>query len=267
MKTKILTLFSLLVPLLVNTAGAATVEVTVTNDVFTPEDIVIQKGDTVRWTNQEGTHNVVAQDNSFLASGAPLGPGWVHEVTFTEAAVHIYRCEPHSSTNFLFGMVGSVTVGDGGGDDDDDDDDDGFLVNFGITGSWANLATLGQGWLFEILPALDPPLMVAYNFTYPPLLVQKGDPEFFGNQMWLVGAAEIVGNTVTVMADRPIAGAFDDPLPPFFPDESYATFIFTFFDCFNAMVSYDIPSKNLTGEYLIERITPDVLCEELAAQP
>jgi len=32
-------------------------------------------------------------------------------------------------------------------------------------------------------------------------------------------------------------------------------------------VSYDIPSKNLTGEYLIERITPDVLCEELAAQP
>ena len=269
MKTKILTLFSLLVPLLVNTAGAATIDVAVTNDVFTPEDIVIQKGDTVRWTNTEGTHNVIAQNGSFasFSDGNPQPPGWVHEVTFTEAAVHIYRCEPHSSTNFLFGMVGSVTVGDGGGDDDDDDDD-GFLVNFGITGSWANLATLGQGWLFEILPGLDPPLMVAYNFTYPPLLVQKGgDPEFFGNQMWLVGAAEIVGNTVTVMADRPFGGAFDDPLPPFFPVESYATFIFTFSGCFDAMVEYDIPSKNLTGEYPIERITPDVMCEDLAAQP
>ena len=85
--------------------------------------------------------------------------------------------------------------------------------------------------------------------------------------MWLVGANIIVGNQVTIMADRPFAGIFDDPTPPIIDDVPYATFIFTFFDCFNGMVEYDIPSKNLTGEYAIERITPDVLCEELAAQP
>ena len=47
-------------------------------------------------------------------------------------------------------MSGVINVA-GGGDDDDDDDDD-FDINFGITGSWANLLTLGQGWLFEVIP-------------------------------------------------------------------------------------------------------------------
>ncbi len=157
---------------------------------------------------------------------------------------------------------------DGDDDDDDDDDSDPFPINYGHSGSWAHLATLGQGWLFEIIPGFNPPVLVAYNFTYPLAgVVKGGDPVFSGNQMWLVGAGEINVDTATIMSDRPIAGVFDDPAPPFFPAMPYATFVFTFFDCINAMVSYDIPSKNLKGEYPIERITPDVLCEELAAQP
>ena len=241
-------------------------DVTVQNVRFTPANLDINTGDTVRWTNTAGFHSTSADDGTW--NFGPQGVGWTFSFTFSEehAGANPYYCSIHGEPGG-FGMSGVINVVSGGGDDDDDDDDD-FLVNYGIIGSWANFLTLGQGWLFEIIPGFDPAVMVAYNFTYPPLLVQKGgDPEFFGNQMWLVGAGEIQGNMVTIMADRPIAGAFDDPLPPFFPAVPYATFIFTFLDCFNAMVSYDIPSKNLIGEYPIERITPDVMCEDLAAQP
>jgi len=248
--------------------GGVTHDVTVFSSFFQPSNVFIKAGDTVRWTYGGGLpHNVIADDLAFTSGDIDPNP-WEYSFTFTEADVgaNPYYCTQHGSPGG-FGMSGNVSVAGAG--DDDDDDDDGFLVNFGIGGSWANLLTLGQGWLFEVIPGFDPPVMVAYNFTYPPLLVQKGgEPEFFGNQMWLVGAAEIVGNQVTVMADRPFGGAFDSAAPaPIIDDEPYATFIFTFFDCFNALVEYDIPSKALTGEYEIERITPDVMCEDLAAQP
>ena len=234
-------------------------DVTVSSNVFTPANLNVNAGDTVRWTITGGSHNVDADDGSFRSG--PVGSGWdPYSFTFTEqhAGANLYHCDAHGFPGGG-GMSGVINVAAGGG----------FLVNFGIGGSWANLLTLGQGWLFEIIPGFDPPVMVAYNFTYPPApVVEKGgDPEFFGNQMWLVGAAAIDGDTITVMADRPFGGVFDDPTEPIITDEPYAIFIFTFFDCFNALVAYDIPSKALTGEYEIERITPDVMCEDLAAQP
>lgn len=94
---------------------AATHDVTVSSNIFTPANIQIQAGDTVRWTNIGGGHNVRAEDNSFrCAQGCESEGGngdastalWVSEVTFRKIGFTSYICEPHVG----FGMRGSVTV-------------------------------------------------------------------------------------------------------------------------------------------------------------
>jgi len=103
-------------------ALADTVDVTVSPGgalEFSPSDLVIDLGDTVRWTWDVGFHTVTsgepgAPDGAFR-SGDPEGPGTVYEVVFDQALldafpmidnVYPYHCEPHGSV----GMVGSVTV-------------------------------------------------------------------------------------------------------------------------------------------------------------
>lgn len=86
--------------------------VNVANFQFTQANLTIQQGDTVRWTNTSGTHNV--RHNSatpIFRSGNPAGPGmaWPYSFAFTEAAtppgVYNYICELHAPD-----MSGSITV-------------------------------------------------------------------------------------------------------------------------------------------------------------
>lgn len=101
---------------------AATHDVTVApggSIVFSPADIAIDIGDTVRWTWASTGHNVRsglpgAPTNYFL-SGAPAPAGTIFEFTFDQAFLNTnpepgnlypYHCEPHG----IFGMVGSITV-------------------------------------------------------------------------------------------------------------------------------------------------------------
>ncbi len=116
---KSLSLLSLLA-LFSSTASAAVVEVTNAGNVFVPEDITIDVGDTVRWTwgggfhtVTEGTDGSLDGDEAFhsdLSAGTPL-----YEVVFDAAFlaanprpgnVYDYFCLPH----FSIGMVGTVTV-------------------------------------------------------------------------------------------------------------------------------------------------------------
>lgn len=87
-----------------STAGAAEYPVAVRSNKFTPADLTITTGDTVRWTNTDGTHNVVFNDGSFT-SGAPGPPGWAVPRTFTAAGTFSYYCVRH-----LPGMTGVVRV-------------------------------------------------------------------------------------------------------------------------------------------------------------
>ena len=228
---------------------AETVDVAVVNTEFIPADITIQAGDTVRWTNQAGVHNVIAQDGSFPGNGIPSAEAWVHEVTFTEESVHIYRCEPHSSSDFLFGMVGSVTV-----EEADEPEPEPFLITFGITGSWFDPTQNGQGFSLEVVPASG--VLVAYWFTFPPLGVAKGE---LPNQMWLQGSGPIDGDTAVVTFQLPVGGAFDTPGGV--EREDWGTATFTFSDCNTGMASYQSVDGKATGAVPLVRITEDVNCE------
>jgi plastocyanin len=88
---------------------AATVDVTVggTDLVFDPQTVHINVGDTVRWTNAGGTHDVHADDNSF--SIASSGSAWTFSHTFTEPGLVGYYCTIHGGPGGI-GMSGSVVV-------------------------------------------------------------------------------------------------------------------------------------------------------------
>lgn len=81
---------------------------------FVPEDITINIGETVRWVNNGGVHNVNASQDAYpdnpegFSSGAPSGDSWTFDHTFVVAGLYRYQCDPHLN----FGMVGSVKVVD-----------------------------------------------------------------------------------------------------------------------------------------------------------
>jgi plastocyanin len=86
--------------------------------VFTPSTLTITVGDTVRWTNTGGNHNVVADDNSFT-SGPPSSGPWVYEFVFTSVGVNPYYCVVHGGPGGA-GMSGVITVENPTSVNDDD---------------------------------------------------------------------------------------------------------------------------------------------------
>jgi len=107
------------------TAGsttAATIDVTVGpggSPTFSPQDVTIQIGDTVRWTWASDGHNVGSglpgSPTSAFFSGPPQNTGTVFSVTFDAAFLaanpiannlYDYHCHPHG----FLGMVGSIQV-------------------------------------------------------------------------------------------------------------------------------------------------------------
>ncbi len=91
--------------------------VEVSDFVFTPSDLTIMVNDTVRWVNQGGNHNVVADDASFT-SGAPSTAAWVYERVFTSAGSNPYYCVNHGGPGGT-GMSGVITVQDPTGVEED----------------------------------------------------------------------------------------------------------------------------------------------------
>ncbi|MDY7108929.1 MAG: PQQ-dependent sugar dehydrogenase [Planctomycetota bacterium] len=93
--------------------GATTHEVSVRNNVFVPEDIVVAQGDTVRWVWEEGFHTVTSGDNCTydelhfdedIDSNNPVFEWVVPGDVVGEVP---YYCRPHC---VVFDMVGTITV-------------------------------------------------------------------------------------------------------------------------------------------------------------
>jgi plastocyanin len=75
-------------------ALAETWDVTVGNNFFDPNDLTIQVGDTVRWTNQSGrTHDVTADDATFASV---TSSSFTYTRTFNSIAEILYHCSVHS---------------------------------------------------------------------------------------------------------------------------------------------------------------------------
>ncbi|MFT6334017.1 MAG: plastocyanin [Halioglobus sp.] len=101
-----------------NAANSASCEfvpdhiVEVSNNKFTPENLVINEGESVRWMNVQGFHNVNGSLNDYpdnpegFRNGNAASGSWIFDYTFNVVGVYDYQCDPHVG----LGMVGTVTV-------------------------------------------------------------------------------------------------------------------------------------------------------------
>jgi len=98
-------LISLLFFLPLGLAHAATVEVRIEKMKFVPEEVRIEKGDTVLWKSYEkrGYHTVWFKDEG-VAESEPMFPEESWKRKFTKSGEHPYICGPHPD------MVGRVIV-------------------------------------------------------------------------------------------------------------------------------------------------------------
>jgi plastocyanin len=103
--------------LLADSAAAIEHLVTANPDLtFSPASLVVARGDTVRFHNGGGTHNVHADDDRFVCSvncttnNGPNGADWSAVVAFDEAGTFGYYCEKHGGTGS--GMRGTIIVVD-----------------------------------------------------------------------------------------------------------------------------------------------------------
>ena len=100
-------------------AGAAIVNVGGSGNIFAPQALTINAGDSVTFVNKGGFHNVVADDGSFRCARGCDGDGhggngnasslsWVATVTFDTPGTFGYFCEIHGMPGQ--GMFGTITV-------------------------------------------------------------------------------------------------------------------------------------------------------------
>jgi len=88
-------------------APAATHNVVVSAFTFTPKNLTITNGDTVRWTGGGGSHTVSPRNGAteaFCGSGAITSCNY----TFTNVGTFAYQCDFHDGSPF--NMIGQVTV-------------------------------------------------------------------------------------------------------------------------------------------------------------
>jgi plastocyanin len=89
-------------------ASAASHDVSISNFAFSPNSITIAPGDTVTWTNSDGTtHTVTGSNESWGSGNMANGQTYTHQ--FNETGDFTYHCAIHPS------MTGVVHVTSDGG--------------------------------------------------------------------------------------------------------------------------------------------------------
>ncbi len=100
--------------------GESLVELLARDNVFVPQEIQVDPGTTVRWTNRgmndhnildasEGWSDATLPPEGFEAPTEEFTPGDVYEFAFDEPGTYAYYCSLHGTENS--GMIGTVVVG------------------------------------------------------------------------------------------------------------------------------------------------------------
>lgn len=78
-----------------------TVHISIAGYTYSPSQVIINKGDTVVWTNQDSVRHDVNGDG---IEGPLLSKGQTYSMTFNQAGTYNYICTPHPY------MKGSIIV-------------------------------------------------------------------------------------------------------------------------------------------------------------
>ena len=226
-------------------ALAVTHDVAVENNFFSPNDLTITVGDTVRWTNNSGFHDVTADDGSWASE---VSNSFVYERTFNTVEEVLYYCSVHSTPgqNINTSMNGRLNVVAA----------DSFLINSAISDAWFNPATDGQGFFIIVWPGIDFVFLSWFTFDTerPPedVTAVLGDP----GQRWLTAQGPFSGDTATLDVFVSSGGTFDSADPEVTTVQD-GTITIQWTGCNSGVLTYNIPSQQLTGDIPIERIVLD----------
>ena len=261
LKPSSITLAALMLAAFPVLAMAATHDVSVVDNRFSPNDITINVGDTVRWTNAPGgaSHDVTEDRQQWHSE---TSPEFTFSKTFNTAEEILYHCTVHSrpGNDRDLRMNGRITV-EGVAVDP-------FLINAAISDAWFFQDTAGQGF-FIIVWEESKTIFLSW-FTYdtvrPPDDVSAilGEP----GHRWLTALGPYEGDTALLDVFLSSGMVFDSGVPPVdtvqYPG---ATIEIVWTSCTAGIVKYDIPSLNLMGEVPIQRIAEDKVPACQAAQP
>lgn len=145
--------------------------------------------------------------------------------------------------------------------------DTSFKINAGLSGAWFNPDTSSQGLFFEILPGSQQ--VFSGWFTYDTVLPPVDATAIVGaaGQRWVSAQGAINGNQVVMDVVLTSNGLFlSNQAVDISEPGSYGTVTVTFTDCSNAIVDFDLPVAQQSGQFNIVRISSDnvALCEQLS---
>lgn len=231
--------------------------VTVGDNFFSPNDLTIQAGDTVRWTNASGgnPHDVTADDFSFASTTAA---SFTFDRVFNSAGEVLYHCTVHSSSgqDRNSNMNGRITVEAGAAV---------FPINAGLNDSWYNPATPGQGFFITVFADIQ--MIFLAWFTYDTERPAPGVGAILGEpgHRWLTAFGPYSGNTATLDVELTQGGIFNSALPAV-AQSADGTIEVIFSGCNAGQINYDITSADVSGSVPIKRIALDnvPVCEALA---
>lgn len=122
-----------------------------------------------------------------------------------------------------------------------------MLINYGLTGSWYEPATNGQGVIVDIVP--DSNQLVAYWFTYP---------EDGAGREWYIAQGDISGGSASLTVFQTENGIFDTASAITVNAVGSATMRFS--ACTQATWDYAFDDGGPEGFIELQRLSPDVLC-------
>ncbi len=226
--------------LVLSSPGAAvTVDVRLTNNRFTPNDITINPGDTVRFINNEGFHDVRADDGSYGNTAG--GPGWQFSRTYTTAGEYRVYCTLHASPggDINTSMNARITVRSA------------FSIVQGLNGTWVNGANLGQGFLFDFQTSNSFMFGAWFTFdTAAPTGTKLGNP----GQRWLTLQGNYAGDTVNLQIFSTSGGVFNSPSTT--ATTQVGTAALTFSSCTQGTLNFTLTEPAISGSIPLQKALP-----------
>jgi peptidyl-prolyl cis-trans isomerase A (cyclophilin A) len=139
-----------------------------------------------------------------------------------------------------------------------------FEINPGLSGSWFNPDTSGQGWLLDVV-ARDTGLeMFVAWFTYDVNPPPADETDGFGSRQhrWFTALGSVSGDTAVMDIFLNSGGVFNDPREP--QSEPVGSMTIQFSDCSNAQLSFDFDDSDDNDDSLaVVRLSPDVFCQAI----
>lgn len=219
---------------------------------FEPNDVTINVGDTIKWVNAGGLHDVKADDDTFIG---PQGQSWTFRRTFNSPGEVLYHCTVHSTPgqpittamNGRINVVGTPAV----------------QINRGMSGAWFEPATSGQGMLIDVDPVTR--FMFVAWFTYERPGSQAAPKIGSADNRWLTAQGNYSGNAAELSLFKTGGGTFDVGGGTTTTPSGRLTL--EFINCNSAVATYVVTPDFFSSTIDLQRVLPgtQTACETAAA--